>query len=423
MMDKKILDENIDIEKYIEQRLLEMKNLEDRKMLREILNEVILPLYGHTQDKYEKLEEKLNQEIEACNGNFEIVTGIVDRKKFDVTNDDMQLMRAEDVEEKKVDFGEVLKALQEEKSIFLFTIFIKADYMLIKEIADSKRIFKGVIKTSESEYNAEFEIKRNQGYLKQIESLYTVFLNNKIPWKTVNAAYLYKMFDVTLISAEKLEGNEIDEIAIDFEEYEKYVLYDYVPIWNLKTKVIKTSVYPKACIDQIHYEHLIYKEKLDGGKFMICNEGIQLLNIQRIKDDLVITCREKNPVNWKMYQLITSQSVKFEEALMNNQSSITKGLRVRTKLELERFIISQGYSNYMELKSIRTQDGYMESIDTYNMDGFIEDEILLKNNNNSLIFYFEPKDREYYLNRDIMSYLVSRLQWVYPEYHCIGKFE
>lgn len=423
MMDKRILDGNINIEKYVEQRLLEMKNLEDRKMLREVLSEVILPLYEHSQDKYKKLEDSLDNEIEACNGNFEIVTGIVDRKMFDVTNDNMQLMKAEDIEEKKVDLGEVLKALEEEKVIFLFTIFIKADYLLIKEIADAKRTFKGVIKTSEGEYNAQFEISRNKEYLNQIESLYTVFLNNKIQWETVNAAYLFKMFDVTLISAEKIEGEEIDEITIDFEEYERYILYDYVPIWNLQTKVIKTSVYPKACIDQIHYEHLIYKEKLDDGEFIICNEGIALINIQRIKEDLVITCREKNPVNWKMYQLITSPSVKFEEALMNNQSSITKGLRVRTKLELEKFIISLGYSNYMELKSISTQDGYMKSVDTYNMDEFIEDEILLKNNNNSLIFYFEPKDREYYLNRDIMSYLVSRLQWEYPEYHCIGKFE
>jgi hypothetical protein len=290
-------------------------------------------------------------------------------------------------------------------------------------MAHSKRIFKGVIMTSQGEYSAEFEIKRNKEYLKQIESLYAVFLNNKIPWKTVNAAYLYKMFDVTLVTSEKVEGVEIQEIIIDFEEYEKYIFYDYVPIWNLETKLVKTSVYPKACIDQIHYEHLIYNEKLDAGEFIICNSGIQLLNIQRISEDLIITCREKNPVNWKMYKLINDLSVRFDEALLNNQYRISNSIRVRTKLELEKFVISLGYSSYMELKSINTQEGTRQSLDTYNMDEFIEDEIMLKNNSNMLIFNFESKDRDYYLNRDIMSYLVSRLQWEYPEYHCIGKFK
>ena len=56
------------------------------------------------------------------------------------------------------------------------------------------------------------------------------------------------------------------------------------------------------------------------------------------------------------------------------------------------------------------------------MDGYIAEEIKLSNNKNILLFEFENLMVDLYLSCDILSYIVTRLQWEYPEFQCIGKF-
>lgn len=137
---------------------------------------------------------------------------------------------------------------------------------------------------------------------------------------------------------------------------------------------------------------------------------------------MIITCREKDPINWELYQFLSVHDVRYEEPLMNNKEVVTNNRSVRTRAELEKFIISLGYTGFIKLENIKTYDNYINATDTYSMDKFIEDEIVLKKNNNTLIFEFHVLKDNFYLKRDIMSYVVSRLQWEYPEYHCIGKF-
>ena len=38
-----------------------------------------------------------------------------------------------------------------------------------------------------------------------------------------------------------------------------------------------------------------------------------------------------------------------------------------------------------------------------------------------LMLHFSPKNPEDYLNEDIMSFLVTQVQKIFPEYLCIGK--
>ena len=59
--------------------------------------------------------------------------------------------------------------------------------------------------------------------------------------------------------------------------------------------------------------------------------------------------------------------------------------------------------------------------ETYSMDNFIEDEITLENKENCMILEFEPKEKDWYLNRDVMSYAVSALAREYREFSCFGR--
>jgi len=409
------------LEQYIEQRLLEMKNLEDRKMLRELLREIIMPLYQHSEEKYAGLEKRICEEEECFPKSYEVITGIVERKKFDITENSMVPMNEQDCEEKKVNLSLVSSTLEEQVRISLFTVFLKADYSLLKQIEKEERKFKGKIKTKEGEYKALFSLQKNTSYLAKIEQLYKVFIHNNIRWNTICAPYLHKLFDVYLCNSEKPIGTEIEEIQIDFEEYKSYVKYDYIPIWNIEKVIKKSSTYPEACLDQIHYEHQLYKELLEEKEYLVSNTDISLLNVRKVKGDLLITCREKEPVKWELLKFETKQLSHYEEPLMRNGTSRSGNVRVRTIAELERFVASLGFGEQVELKEVTKQEGSIKSGETYHMDGYIADEIALKNNTNTLLFQFAAKDKECYLNGDIMSYIVTRLQWEYPEYHCIGK--
>ncbi|MBX4263356.1 hypothetical protein [Clostridium estertheticum] len=54
------------------------------------------------------------------------------------------------------------------------------------------------------------------------------------------------------------------------------------------------------------------------------------------------------------------------------------------------------------------------------MNYFIIDEIREDNIKKVLKLYFKAKDKNYYLTRDILSFLVSEIQLLYPQYKCMG---
>lgn len=57
------------------------------------------------------------------------------------------------------------------------------------------------------------------------------------------------------------------------------------------------------------------------------------------------------------------------------------------------------------------------------MDDFIVDEFRTKSNRDVLLLHFGAIDPENYLNTDIMSFLVTQAQKLFPEYECRGMLE
>ena len=97
---------------------------------------------------------------------------------------------------------------------------------------------------------------------------------------------------------------------------------------------------------------------------------------------------------------------------------------IHTYAEVKRYISQLGYENYVELLDIKVQQEYINrNYETYGMDAFIEDEIRVSMSRPYMIFLFQAKDRECYLNQDVMSYLISKVQWQLPEFCCVGELQ
>jgi hypothetical protein len=430
-MDKRITSGEFDIQEYIKKTLLNTDNVEDRRILRDMMNGVFLPLFEYVDSKYDNLEKRVEQDFTGINNRLDIFTGIIEKSRYEMDAHHMYPMSEEDLINTKLNLKEVYREWKKKGKGHLYRVFIDWDYLNLKELINSKRKFSGVIKTEYEEYAAIFEIILNQTYIQQLLELYIVFQRNGIEWRTVCAPYLYKIFDIYLCQTTCPDDEEIESVQIDFQEYKRYIKQGYMPIWNITKIQEKTSTYPELCIDKLHYKHIIYKHRLKPDmEYIVGNTDVRILNVIREDGDFVITCGEKQPQRWPLY-VIDKKEPEFltmetfgngykQFSLLDNKASQNK--RIRTKAEIEHFIFSMGYERYMELTGIKQVEGDVIPEATYCMDSFVEEEIRLHKNTHSLILEFMPKRLDNYLNYDILSYLVTRVQWFYPEFNCIGSF-
>ncbi|MBD5552688.1 MAG: hypothetical protein HDQ96_16230 [Lachnospiraceae bacterium] len=427
--------QGFDMKAYIEKRMLEITDLEERKLFKKTVGDILLSLYDYNKESYKKLEKQILEECSLSQEKYAIYVTMTDRRHYDATDNFMHPMRPDDIKEEKVSYQDIQSALSKKEELKLYTIFFQGSTSQIYKLLHQKeRVFQGRIRTEKREYNATFLVRQNREYINMIEALYYIFGANYRTWFTVCTAYITKMLDVYLCDAEKIEGKEeVLEIWIDFKEYSELVQYDVIPLWNLKPLTEKTSTYPNPCIDKINYEHQIFSQKLDPKcEYLIRNTDVETTNIRRLNGDLFITCPINQPCEWQMYQVCQcSGKENYPYPVLSNQykdsfsGSVTEMFRksIKTKGEMARLIESFDYGAYVTFSGFSICESLPEECipGNYNMDGFIRDEIRTGGFRQALIIDFSAKDPACYLNEDIMSFLVTQVQRVFPEYHCAGR--
>lgn len=421
------MDENegtFRFEEYVEESILKIEDIEQRKILKSTVRQVFLPLYNYIKDEYSKLEERLEQEQSNEMGSYQIRIGIMERAKIDVSETAMVPMLSDDMKETTIDVVALKEEIENQNMFYLFPVFVKLDYQTICKLEYRKEKFKATIKTEHGEYEGTVLLKKNTTYLNLVESLYHAFIANGIPWNTICAPYLYKIFDVMLYSMEAIPKEEILEVKISFEEYEPFIFYHMVPIWNLTRKTEKSSTFPIPCKDKVGYEHIIYKERLDKDKdYLILTDEIPLNYVNRRNEDLVIMCDKEWNDEWELLEFSYEPFEYSKEPIFSNLvKNNTHKRRVRTKGEIQKFLRDLCVLEYLELQEVNVfhEDG--KSDVTYSLDSFIQDEIILKENQTVLQLSFKRKEADNYLNEDILSYAISRVQREFPEFRCVGTW-
>ena len=64
---------------------------------------------------------------------------------------------------------------------------------------------------------------------------------------------------------------------------------------------------------------------------------------------------------------------------------------------------------------------YQKIQQTTDYNHFIDENIRIDKFKKVMLIKFQTKDRENYLVLDKMSFLVSEIQVLFPEYHCVGE--
>ncbi len=122
-----------------------------------------------------------------------------------------------------------------------------------------------------------------------------------------------------------------------------------------------------------------------------------------------MTCPVKDPCNWRIYRINKKpEKLKYLYPVLSNQyqesfvGSINQMYQksVKTKSEIARLIASFQYEDYITFEEVKVQNRKPEK---------------------KRILYFKQKKQDY-LNEDIMSFLVTQIQKLFPEYYCVGMF-
>lgn len=423
-----------DMKEYIRKRMLEIEQLEDRTLFKKVAGDLLVEVHEYNKSLYNELEDKILNESSAVQNRYAIYVSMTDRQHFDATDSFLQPMLTRDTVKQEIDFQEVAKALKEKREIKLYPVFCKARAAQIHQLLQEQRTFDGVIKTQKQEYKATFTVKKNEEYLNLIQELYDIFGANHQSWQAVCGAYPQKMLDVWLSSSEPMKGSEnVIAIQVDFAEYADQMYTDTIPLWNLSQITEKTSTYTSPCVDKINYEHKIFGHRLKRGcEYLVHNTKVEITNIRRVHGDLYITCPIEAICEWDLYQVNKRKGGEsYPYPILSNQykesfsGAITEMFRksIKTKGELARLIEAFQYDDYLAFCDIKIADKIPPECNgsNYNMDGFLQDEIRRGNHRQALVIDFAAVDPGNYLNEDIMSFLVTQVQKIFAEYHCVGR--
>ncbi|NFR85738.1 normocyte-binding protein [Clostridium sp. ZBS17] len=420
----------------IYEKLNEINDLNDRVMLKKILNSVFNSLEQHSEDRFNDLEERVFDEIQYLEEKYNVYSTIIDRKHLDVTNEFLFPVIEEDTEEKIYDVKTIINNLNDNVSSKMFNIFLKCDYSIFKQFISNNSEITGTIETNKKIHKAYFKVKANIEYKEKINTLYKCFINNNIMWKTVNMPYINKIAQIFLTKCEDQidEEEEIVKINIDFGDYSKYIKYDMVPLWNIKEIKLKCAGFPVPCIDKVNFEHDISIEKEGTNHGYLVNLDEENMDYVTIKKNYIsITSKISASSPWLVYKIVNykeDNTKKDNYEIMSNYKNVNFSNRflfnnryvIKTKSEIAKLINSFEASKHLRFRDLKIEElKFHEDKETYDANDFIIDEIREDNIKKSLVLYFEAKNKEYYLNNDILSFLVSEIQIIYPEYKCEGR--
>ena len=422
-----------DMKEMIRREVQSISTLDERVAFKELMEGVFLALYEKNEEMYQKLEERVLDDLAYNINRYRICTGLIEKSYWDESHHLMRAMCEEDTKPMKYKVSDIRETVAEKGKFCLTTIFLQSDVLEVKQMLRENTTWEGLLKSKE-EYPVSVRLEPSIRYLDKIEQLYHIFIKNGVPWKTVNAPYLFKMLDVVVTELpEELEDEEyVTGFAADFKEYDRIVHYDMLPIWNVWHLKMESVGFPIACGDHENYEHIISIQEHGTDHAYLVEDKSGIRNVRQQGDRLLVTGTVANAKKWDIYTIRSggeNRIDRYQYPLMENmrKDGFAERLQhktqqpIKTKGELERFIRGFGMEPFIEYQDCLLEEEHGEIEETYSMNFFMKDEIRNSKGRQYLTLNFKGKGEETWLYRDIASFIVSEVQALYPEYHCRGR--
>lgn len=417
-----------------QERITKIENLDDRRLFKDILETAFSQMEEYTQTQLEAIKQRVFDESKVTGSELDIYTAIVPIGDYDPINDFFYPMDEADLSTKLLDAEELFEMIKVGEEPSLGKLYFDVDFLELSQIQImlETRKFEGSIKTDKNEYKIKTMLKPYKGYQKIIERFYELHLENDISWKSILHPAIHKFMEIKLISKIQIGLKEkIQEITIDFEEIESYRKINHIPLWNIKLLTFDHRGFPSPTLDRINYDHMISfaEEKrvvtplIDGKE-----ESHTIISVKREEKRVLLTTTRGTLTNWSIWQILTPiekdlietvhlSNVKKTSFIENH--SKRSGTVIKTRGEIFRKSNLFLHGENVQLVDIIHLKKAPQLVDTYNLNGFMKDEVRTLDDKSVLKLVFKAQKLTTF-TRDEISFLTSEIGMSFPEYRVIG---
>lgn len=433
MAHERLFDYPFDFQKYIEQRLREFDDIEERTFAKTILMDGLLNIIKETEAKYDALDKRIYSEIQNDTDKYAIRMTIIKKTDYDPTNPTWFPVITEDIKGYKVAPEEAAEALAKTEGIRVGTVYIEGEDEICALLNQAETPFMGKLLTAKGEIQAEFRLKRSVLHQGRIEALYALFNENSVPWTTVLAAYLDKCYEIRLIKTQTplSADSEIKGYAVDYGAYAPLIREDVMPLWNLENIHYNCAQFPTPCLDTINYEHEFPTKAFGEKNGFLIEKNEEIVGFRYEKEKIYVATPKATFSKWSAWRIITEDpipSLGYTYPVLNNakRESFSKIYLRRTRTELKtsadlyRKVHELGLESFVRFLGCQIFSGDANGFKEADVNWFIKDELFDKGISRILLLKFEPVNKENYLNGAIVRYIVSEIQQSQSEYRCMG---
>ncbi len=429
-----VQDYPFDFERYIEEQLRKIDDLEERKYAKEALLHGLGRILACTEEKYRKLERRIYEETEIAANRYETAMTIVQKKHYDPTNETLFPVDPLDLQEKAL-----AEKLTTDRELFLGTIFLEAD-----DGMQERFLKEGSFSAGSAQREVRVQIRPAERYQDMIEQLYHIFLDNHVPWQTVHTGYLDKFYDVYLDPVgireengaqdqrhEKTGRPALEELQIQYGAYERFVKTDVLPLWNVEWLSFDSADFMIPGMDGICYEHEFSLEDQEEQDGYLIASNEEILEIRHEKKKIVIRSPKETFEGWKALHIVrlpAARSLDYDAPFLTNRrrdSFLRRyaagcGVPLLTKADLFRRITELDVRDYIEAEDYEIREHTEDFPAVRGMNRFVRDELFPMESRRILLIQFREVKPGHYLNGCMVRFVISQIQMEISEYRCVG---
>ncbi len=259
-----------------------------------------------------------------------------------------------------------------------------------------------------------------------------VFKLNSIDWKIQNNLYHRRFFELYIENLpEEIGYKELKDIEVDYEEFQNEVYENSFLVWNIMEKDVLMDKLRNDVLEKYMNKAKIYSNESTSDLMKISNGRI--FKIERYETFIYIYTDEEPNNNWKLWNIRNIESVekynKLKYKLLGNRQELDlitklkadKGKRVRSEAEIFEAVNSFTDIQNLKLEKIRL-NGYVENpIEGYNANRVFDETVTFRRKKKDILYlYFSVKNEKDKYLYDELSFMLSNIEYLYPEYEVKG---
>lgn len=423
------------MKEHWQEQLLKIEDLAERRLLRDVLLAAFEQLETYTNEQLGAIKQRVFEESKLEVDQFDIYTSLVSIDDYNPIHEGLFPMKFDDLKELPFDATVIAEQFETSEKPKLGKLYVELDYLALRQIQKTlpHRTFKGQLKTSRAHHDIEISLSPDTSYVKQIEKLYELYLENNIPWKTVLHPSIYKLMAIQLETQMAFKKHEkIEEMTFNLEELEPYKQINPIPLWNIKTQPFNSQGFSMPAADRVNYDHVLtLEDNIREISYLVERGSVtdRVIQTRRSENKLILTSAQDLISNWQLWLVIKPLEKDLSDLSVTSNGQIESfihhlasrtGRTVRTLGEIYRLAHSFVDAVDLKLVEIVKQAQPHTTSETYDLNPFIKDEIRTDVDKKIIKLKFRVEQLTPF-TRDVMSFLTSEINLYFPEYQCVGE--